>query len=407
MKTQTTRPLHLNLSTPTLLICLSGFSLLPLSAQAASLDEALNSGKANIDIRLRVESIEQDNNLKDATAATVRTRLGYTTGDYNGFSAFVEMESIAALNGEDYNSKVNGNSAYSVIADPTDTEMNQASLSYTGLGDTTVKWGRQRIILDNARFVGNVGWRQNEQTYDAFSVVNHSLPDTTATYAYVYNANGITGGDVDLSAHIVNIGYNGLSAGKLTGYGYFIEFENRPADSQQTLGLRFSGKRPLSDSTTLLYSAEYAQQSDYQDGAANIDADYLLAELGAKISGISAKLSYEVLGGDGSYGFATPLATKHAFNGWADQFLTTPADGLVDTYLTVAGKVAGTKLKLVYHDFSADQGNTDYGSEWNAVAVKKYGKRFSALLKYARYAAGDSTGKVDTDKLWLQAQVKL
>ncbi len=406
MKTKDSPSQH---TTPaTLAICLTGLSLLPLgSAQATSFAEALSGGEAKLDLRLRYETVEQDNNLKDATAATIRTRLGYTTASYKAFSAFIEMESIAALAGEDYNSKTNGNGDYSIIADPVGSEMNQASISYSGIDSTTLKWGRQRLILDNARFVGNVGWRQNEQTYDAFAIINQSLPDTTAIYAYVYNVNGITGGDEDVQAHILNIGYSGLGAGKLSGYGYFIEFVNRPADSQQTLGLRFAGKQSVAEGVELLYSAEYAQQSDYQDGAANIDADYILAELGATVSGISAKFGYEVLGGDGSYGFSTPLATKHAFNGWSDQFLNTPADGLVDSYLSLGGKVAGTKLALIYHDFSADEGSTDYGTEWNAVVVKKFGKGFSALLKYASYAAGDAaTGKVDTDKLWLQGQVK-
>ena len=403
-------PLPARLTSPTtsLALCLTGLSLLPLGAQANTLTEALTQGQPKADIRLRYETVTQDNTKKDATAATVRTRLGYHTGNYNGFEAFVEMESVSALAGEDYFSKTNGNNSYSVIADPVGAEMNQASLSYKGLSDTTLTWGRQRVILDNARFVGNVGWRQNEQTYDGFVVTNQSLPDTTATYAYVYNVNGITGGDTDVKAHLLNVAYDGLSAGKLTGYGYFIDFVNEPADSQQTLGLRFTGKQALGEGMALLYSAEYAQQSDYQDGAATVDADYLLGELGVKISNITAKLSYEVLGGDGSYGFSTPLATKHAFNGWSDQFLATPDVGLVDTYLTLATQVAGAKLAVIYHDYSADEGNTDYGTEWNAVAVRKFGKTYSALLKYASYAAGDTTteGLVDTDKLWLQGQIK-
>jgi len=404
VQTLTSIPSRLSASAASVALCLSGLTL-PLNGHAAmTLTEALTGGKANMDIRLRYESVEQNNALEDASATTVRTRLGYTTAEYKDFSASAEMESISALADEEYNSTSNGKGTYSVIADPTGAEMNQVNLSYTGVSDTVLKWGRQRVILDNARFVGNVGWRQNEQTLDAFAVINNSLPETKTTYAYVYNVNGITAGDTNVEAHVLNLAYSGLSIGKLSGYGYFLDFVDTPNVSQKTLGLRFTGAKAVNDSVKLLYSAEYATQSDYKDGAATIDADYLLGELGASLNGITTKLSYEVLGGDGTYGFSTPLATKHAFNGWSDQFLATPADGLTDFYITISGKVTGAKWMLVYHDFSSDQGSTDYGTETDFLLAKKFGKNYSALLKYASYSA--DAWKVDTDKLWLQGQVK-
>jgi len=404
MKTLTSIPSRLSVSVASVALCLSGLTL-PLNGHAAvTLTEALTGGKANMDIRLRYESVEQNNALEDASATTARTRLGYTTAEYKSFSAFAEMESISALADEEYNSTSNGKGTYSVIADPAGAEMNQVNLSYTGVSDTALKWGRQRVILDNARFVGNVGWRQNEQTLDAFAVINNSLPDTKTTYAYVYNINGITAGDTNVEAHVLNLAYSGLGIGKFSGYGYFLDFVDTPSVSQKTLGLRFTGEKAVNDSVKLLYSAEYATQSDYKDGAVTIDADYLLGELGASLNGITTKLSYEVMGGDGTYGFSTPLATKHAFNGWSDQFLVTPAEGLTDLYITIGGKVTGAKWMFVYHDFSSDQGSIDYGTETGFLLAKKFGKNYSALLKYASYSA--DAWKVDTDKLWLQGQLK-
>ncbi|MBV1906023.1 MAG: alginate export family protein [Pseudomonadales bacterium] len=397
-------PTHLNNSALSIALCLTGLGL-PMSSQATvTLEEALTSGNANMDIRLRYESVEQNNALEDASATTVRTRLGYTTGEYKNFKAFVEMESISALGDEDYNSKTNGKTTHSVVADPTGAEMNQINLSYTAISDTVLKWGRQRMILDNARFVGNVGWRQNEQTLDAFIAINKSLPDTTATYAYVYNVNDIIAGDTNIEAHLLNVAYSGLDVGQLSGYGYLLDFVDAPTTSQQTLGLRFSGSKKIGSGTKLLYTAEYATQSDYKDGVSTIDADYLLGELGASSKGVTIKVGYEVLGGGGTYGFSTPLATKHAFNGWSDQFLATPADGLVDLYVSVAGKVAGIKFMAVYHDFSADQGSAEYGSEFGLLAAKKFTKHYSVVLKYSSYSA--DTHGVDTDKLWVQGQVK-
>ncbi|TXT27546.1 MAG: hypothetical protein FD131_3755 [Rhodocyclaceae bacterium] len=95
---------------------------------------------------VRYESVDQANALKDANAATLRLRLGYETGQFHGFGALVEAETVTALGGENYNSTVNGKTAYATVVDPEATEINQAYLSYAGLADTTLKYGRQRIM---------------------------------------------------------------------------------------------------------------------------------------------------------------------------------------------------------------------------------------------------------------------
>jgi hypothetical protein len=375
----------------------------PPAMAADTIAEALAGGTPKLDMRLRYEAVDQDNALKDAKALTLRTRLGYGTGAYKGFSVYGEFEDVSAIGDEEYSPKSAG---FSTVADPEASEVNQAFLAFSGVADTTLKYGLQRIILDNARFVGNVGWRQNEQTFKAFSAVNKSLPDTTITYANLNQVHTITAGETDTDTNLINASYSGLPIGTLTAYGYFIEFPGS-ADSQKTLGLRFSGSRERAGGFKLLYTAEYARQSDYKDGDSDIDADYTFLELGGVMSGVTVKLGYEVLGADDHSGFETPFATKHAFNGWTDQFLATPTDGLEDIYALVTGKFMGVKLLGVYHDFSSDAGNTDYGSEWGFLAAKPFGKHYDAGFKYASYEAGDvGTGKVDTDKLWLWGTVK-
>ena len=50
-------------------------------------------------------------------------------------------------------------------------------------------------------------------------------------------------------------------------------------------------------------------------------------ELAPALGALEFKLGYEELGSNaGLYGLQTPLATLHAFNGWADKFLVTPVD---------------------------------------------------------------------------------
>ena len=375
----------------------------------SSLAEAVTSGKAALDLRYRFEMVDQTGVSKKAKASTLRTRLNYATGSYHDTSAFVELDDVSVVGSTQYNDATGLSSAkieYPVVADPTGTEVNQAYLGYAGLAETTIKYGRQRLILDNARFIGNVGWRQNEQTYDAVTLVNKSLPVTTVAYGYVNNVNRIFGedstkGDIDTHAHLINLSYSGLTAGKLSVYGYLLDLVNTPTASTKTFGARFSGSAPVAADTKALYTVEYAKQSDYKGGAATIDATYTLVEVGAAKYGVTAKLGHESLGGDGVYGFSTPLATLHAFNGWADKFLATPASGLIDTYLNVSGKVSGVKLMAVYHDFKADSGSASYGTETDLLAAKKFGN-YTLLAKYATYSA--DTFATDTNKFWFMGQ---
>jgi len=370
---------------------------------------ALLGGKATADLRLRYEGVDQDNALKDAKATTLRVRLGYQTGEFKGFGAFLEAEHLSAIGGERYNSTVNGKTAYSVVADPEFTEINQAYLSYSGLPDTILKYGRQRIVLDNHRFIGNVGWRQNEQTFDALTAVNRSLADTTVTAGYIYNVNRVFSdespvGDFRMSSPIFNVKYEGLRAGMLTGYAYLLDFDDLPASSTKTFGLRFVGGTPFGNGMKALYTLEYASQTDYADNRADFDLGYYLLEGGIDTGRLTAKLGYEVLDGNGTIAFQTPLATLHAMNGWADQFLVTPAGGLKDAYVSAGTTVSGVKLAAVYHDFRSDKGDVRYGREWDLVATKDFGKHYSAGAKYATYRAKDFS--VDIDKFWLWAEAR-
>ncbi len=383
---------------------------LPVTA-AESLEAAITGGKAGLDLRYRYEMVDQTGIVEKAKASTLRTRLNYATESYMDTSAFIEFDDVMALGDIKYNDATglpSAKTSYPVVADLEGTEVNQAYLSYKGLPDTTLKLGRQRVIFDNSRFVGNVGWCQNEQTYDAFTVANTSLKDTSIVYGYVTNVNTIFGeesvkGNIDTDTHLINVSYRGLAAGKITASGYFLDLTNAPAASNSTLGVRFAGGAKVNDDVKALYTLEYAKQGDYKEGASTIDADYNLIELGAEFSGVTAMLGYEVLGADTS-AFSTPLATLHAFNDWADKFLVTPTNGLVDTYLSVEGKVAGAKLQAVYHDFSADVGNASYGSEIDLLAAKKFGKNYTLLAKYAKYSA--DTFVTDTSKMWLMGQAQ-
>jgi hypothetical protein len=378
-------------------------------AYAESLTGALTSGKASVNLNLRYENVEQENPSEDASALTLRTLLAYDTGSYKGFSAKIEMEDTRIVLGQgDYTVGPSGYNVgqYSVIADPEHTELDQGFIQYKNKA-FSAKLGRQVITLDGHRFVGHVGWRQDRQTFDALSAKYTPVKDLTVQYAYITQRNRIFAQDADLDSkdHIINAAYK-TAYGILSGYGYLLEVDNNTDNALDTFGVSFAGSSKVGD-TKVLYRAEYASQSS-ESAAADFDVDYLSLEAGAVMSGITAKVGYEVLGSDeGAFGFSTPLATLHKFNGWSDQFLGTPAQGLVDTSVSFSGKALGGGWQVIYHNFEADNMSDsvdDLGSEMNVSYVKKYAKYYSAGIKYAAYSAGDI--KVDADKLWVWVGAK-
>jgi hypothetical protein len=381
-----------------------------------ALRSALVTGVPNVETRARYEHVEQDSVLDAADAYTVRARLGYTTARWNSLSLLTEFEGTFAFGAEAYNSGTNGNTARAVIADPKGTELNQLVLTYGGVPHTILKLGRQRIALDNQRFVGNSGWRQNEVTFDAVSIVNKSLPGSTLTYAFLARTNTTAYADYQLQGHVINVDY--ALAGWLTtvAYGYLLDFDTDPAPTAlsrqfdtRTFGLRGTGARNVAEPVNLVYVVEFARQNGWKDAPSFVAASYWLGEFGASAAGITGKLGYECLEGDGSYGFQAPLGTLHAFQGWADQFLTTPRTGIRDAYLRVDADVpSGIKLSGFAHDFRPDSGGGRYGDEFDLQAGKTIVDGFSVLLKYADYRASDHAvaAAADTRKIWAQAEYR-
>ena len=396
---------------------LSTLTVMPVQAEEDTFFNALTGGKISFSARARYESVEQDNALKDANAFTVRSTLGYETAQFRGFSGKVEVEDVSEIGSDNFNSTTNGNTQYSVVADPNNTEVLQAYLAYNNW-DTEFKYGRQEITHRDApfhRFIGNVLWRQNHQSYDGFTLNSKLFDKTELSYGYINKRNTIFGDDrnagiirngvVDMDSHLFRGVYNGFSAGTLEGYAYLLDFEDAPAIGAKTLGLRWNGGVPLNNDFSMIYTAEFARQDDYKDGTMD-SQNYYLTEIGGKYKGWMAKLSYELQEGDGTDSFKTPLGTNHPFQGWADQFLSTPSQGLQDIYLTIVGKVLGAKVVGIYHDFETDKGSLDAGSEFNLLVVKKFMKHYTLGAAYADYNAdSEFSSKVDTEKFWVWGQV--
>ncbi|WP_420590110.1 hypothetical protein [Bacterioplanoides sp.] len=370
------------------------------SVQADAVTDAIKAGKTTISLRLRNENVERDVDTNDsANAATLRTRLTYQSADIAGISVLAEVDNVTALTDTNYNDGVNGKTTEQKIIDPEYTDVNQFYFQYKN-AETTVKLGNQRILLDNQRHVGGVGFRQNEATFDAISVTNTSIPDTKIYLAGFNNRHTITGADTLEDGFLGNVNYKMGKELSLTGYTYLLNDIGGTTDFN-TYGLRATGAVNIA-----VYEVEYAIQNKEVAGA-DFDTSYYNVAAGVKLDGVTVKLGQELLGSDdGKAAFATPLGTNHKFNGWSDNFLGGNGnDGFEDTYLNVVTKVAGLKLVGQYHSFAGDNSGDDLGSEYGFVVAKKI-NNYSLSLKASQYDASDKSGKADTTKVWLTATAK-
>lgn len=387
------------------------------TAAKSDLAKALTEGKLLLDARYRYEFVDQYGLARDATAPTLRTRIGYETGKFQNFSALLELENITALGVERFNDTINGKTSYPVVADPEDTNLNRLQLTYRGIPDTNLTIGRQTIVLDNQRFIGGVAWRQNDQTFDAISMKNQSIKDTTLFYAYANQVNRVFGTDSpvgtwdDNHVHLANATYAGLPFGKITGYGYLLDIPDSLALSSAAYGIRFEGKHPIQEGLTGLLNLEYAHQTGYADNPNNISFDYYWIEPGVTFGQWTLKALYESIEGDGANAMQFPLGTNHAFDGWVDKFLTTPPNGLIDAsmWITYTAKLGnpylnGLKATIAYHDFTAERGDTDYGTEWNALVEQTFETHYTLGIKLGHYKA-DSLF-TDTIKIMPYIQAK-
>lgn len=404
---------------PSILLLLScllfsgvGFAEEEEATTATTLKEAITKGKPILSFRYRYENVEDDAFDKDARASTLRTAFGYTSLPWKGLSFLIEGENVTSVGNDLYNNSGPGDSNNGVtdrpvVADPAGTGVNQAYGQYV-LGKSRFQLGREEIIIGDARYVGNVGWRQNHQSFDGLTFRNNSLGWAKFFYSYIDNVSRITGANATMSTNLANASFKLGSFGTLTPYAYLLDYDqmSQVGNSTQTYGLEFLGTWEVNDSVSLLYELEYADQSDFGDNPNDVSAEYNFIMGGVKLKPLSLRVGYELLGGSLEEGrFTTPLATLHKFNGWADKFLVTPPKGLRDLYLQLDGTVKFITWSARYHDFKSDQDSDPYGSEFDAEVLFKTPWKQGFGLKAALYDADEFSA--DTKKFWVFTTYKI
>jgi len=395
----------------TLLSIIPTIAISAETTEASSFSDAITGGKVSGMLRLRYEHVDQDNPLKNANALTLRSLVGYQTKALNGFSANVQVYGLTPLT-DNYNDAKKGSphasrKQNSVVADPEDYDFHQAYLQWANK-EHKIKLGRQNMFLDNWRFIGDVRFRQNWAVFNGISYVNTSLPNTKITLAHFEQLKAVTTKLIDIKTEVINVNYQLTPTTNMTGYGYLHENQDAEATSIQTYGLRINGKEKINDTLSALFTAEYAKQDDYAD-AKNIDNDYYYLSAGLGIGSWGFRINQEMLSGTDSSSvnpFQTPLGTNHLFTGWSDLFLSTPATGIKDTFLTAVGKFKGAKIKAEYHIIDADNknavGDDEYGTEFDLGVYYKFKKNVIGSFEYANFKQEDkSLSKPDTEKFWV------
>lgn len=399
--------------------------------------ESIKTGTPMTNFRLRYESVEQDPSTTfsdDAHAVTLRSLIGWQTAPYKNFSIGVQVINVSKLD-DDFNDAANnvsqpGKSTYPRVVDPDFTNFNQLYLDWTGIRNTKVRLGRQSLKLDNVRFIGNVEFRQVMQVFDGVSVENKTIQDVELYGAYFTRVRNVNTDLKPDNTGILHALYRISPTESLIGYGYFYNQDHVAAASDissKTFGVRLDGVRKIDDDWKVLYTAEYAKQDDLGNSKnrtaaqGQVDAHYYKIGGGAAYGNFTLRADQELLSSnDGKYAFQTPLGTNHLFQGWVDKFLTTPVQGLKDTFITAGYKYGDFAFLSEYHWFKADTdfakvgGGTgdDFGKEWDVSVAYTYSKNISAKLEYGTYTEGDQSAVAtigtatrirDTDKLWLTA----
>jgi len=378
----------------------------PAFADGVGLDPVLFG-----DTRLRFEHAQQDSSPLDANGITQSVRLGVETPFFKRFSALIEGEAVLAFV-DNFDDGSGNDLDRPIILDPNGLELNRAQITAKLSQQSFLTIGRQRLAIDDQRFLGTLAFRQNDQTFDAVHLSWRTDNGSTFQGGYINRVNRALGADN------VNGRFRGDSyfananietpLGRFGAYHYALDLDTGPSlnldstNSSKTSGVRYDG-RLHRDTIGIDVEAAYARQTDFADNPIDYSADYWLFGAKGFAGPFAARFRAEILGGGDGQSFQTPVATLHKFQGEADIFLVTPIDGVQDLEVGASwilgsfGVLDGIKADASYHWFDAESGGADYGQEFD-FSIKARVQEFGLSLIYANYQA--DTFATDTERVF-------
>ena len=358
-------------------------------------------------------------------AASVLLRGQITSEWTRALSTVLELDHVETFWQNHHSDGVNQNGE-PLIPDVPGTELNQLFVNYE-FERVQVRVGRQRIELDDQRFVGSNGYWQNDQTFDALSTEWQLFSASRLNYTYIANANRIFGddagahlahedvgyyssdgerpaalqGDHEQHTHLLHLQANEWDNSRLIGYAYFIDNEDFPAVSNRTFGGKY---KFMVTAGAFKYHGEIAAATQERtELSGSPRPPYGLLDLSMIHGPWRLVARHEILGADQGAGFVTPLASAHNFQGSADVFAATPEGGLEDTSLHINWRSSPWELDLRYHLFREYSGSEPYGHEFDLDIEFKPASQHSILLRFADFHASTAYSSTlpDRQKVYL------
>ena len=370
-------------------------------------------------VRYRTEVVDQQTQSRTGVANTLRLRAGLVTHPMAGFSALLEGTGVAEIGPCGYSNPARPDSRYPTINDPQNLDLTQAAIRYRPVEPIALRLGRQRIARDNQRFIGPVGFRQTQQTFDAASFSLADYKDWFLDYDYLWQVRRVVGrragngaGALDSDSHLIHGSYRGINSWQFTAYAYLFDVENDAFDLATYGGwARHTWQQGM---VKFAVRGEAAYQRPHREQPVPGSYHYGLLDAQARHGPWMLGLGLEQLSGDATGAFQTPFATLHKFQGATDQFLTTPRNGVTDGYLQVAYKIGGSPFDVATishvrfsgtaHEFRSADGGRHLGREYGLTAELGFENATRITLQGARYVAGNFSQ--DTDKLWLSFEAE-
>lgn len=351
----------------------------------------------------------------DAQASTLKLRLSADWAFSSNWQAIVQLDHVEAFTPDNYNSMAFMSRSTSPIADVADSEINHAYLRYSSDSNWALAIGRQGIVFDNQRHVGNIEFWQQDQSFDAVVFEYNDQLSWSGSYSYVSKVQRIFGrsaksqfssqdirfgrvpqrstqglGIHNHDTHLINVSYGFDEANSLTGYVYLIDNETRPEFSSNTIGLRALGSiKP--NAIKWGYVAEYAYQQGANNNPRVYSASYVMLEASAQINSHLFSATFEHLGDDNAFGFVTSLGDNHRFQGWADVFndYLQNTSGMNDLSLSYRGRDKKLRWRVKAHQFVNTRNNQTIGHELNAQLAYRYTRKWEFQLIASKYFADE------------------
>ena len=381
--------------------------LLALALLVYQSPTALAAPDDNLEFALRVRSETVKRQSDHADALTLKLRINGTRVFNSNLKGFVQLDHVQSFLDNKHSDGVLATNE-PVIADPAGSEVNQLNLQYT-LGTTEFTLGRQIIDHGDHRFVGDVGFRQNDQTYDGLRIQHDTIGGLEIDYAFISKVNRIFGNDAGTTLKPSDSRFNDLDGERpaqllgnhrvdahlfrgtakvwdyvdLSAFSYFIHNRDAANFSNRTIGTSADFKYKLGNikwSASLIFAQQKQQEQPIESWL-----NFYRWELGAELNPFTLSLRQEYFEERDGIAFTTPLATLHKFQGWADQFLATPSSGLVDNSILILWRKRPFMVDFRIHLFDTVLNKTSIAREYDLDLIFKPDRKHEFSFRFAKF----------------------